>query len=233
MNFSHTNRIRFCTTNVLTNPMGIKPLPQNYLLLTGDQYPHPTHHPKRHLDRFYATNSPLVAENCPYRTTISTPIHAAHIWIYRTHYPRQHRNPLSRFSTTHTDRQTNRPTDTKKVWKTAYALARRRGLIIIILMTIIARNQNEIWEKAASSSPECFMHRRCPIPAKTAPYSGGTRRPSVWFLGPNRPITPNGISIESAVFAQYTLVTMDRRPGGRTERRRNSAAYAIRLRRGQ
>jgi len=47
--------------------------------------------------------------------------------------------------------------------------------------------------------------------AKIAPFPRESAPPSnIWFLGPTQVIIPNGISIDSAVFAGLTNVTTDR-----------------------
>jgi len=54
---------------------------------------------------------------------------------------------------------------------------------------------------------------------------------NIWFLGPTRLTTPNGISIESAVFfSEFTFVTngqTDRRTDGRTDRTHTSLSLYV------
>ena len=67
-----------------------------------------------------------------------------------------------------------------------------------------ARNTKVIWEDAASHCPYCTA----PFLQKIAPSRGAPGRLYIaWYLGPTRSTTPNGTSIDSAVFAKCIFVT--------------------------
>ena len=91
-----------------------------------------------------------------------------------------------------------------------------------------------IWDKAAS--PHCWQTNWYPPRTIIEPYlPGGTNLHAGLIngsIGPTRPTTLNGNSIESAVFTQFTVVTNGRtdRQTDRTSaelRRYQQAAYTI------
>jgi len=73
----------------------------------------------------------------------------------------------------------------------------------------ISKKSQIIWEEAVS--PSLPLH--CAHPHKNAPLAGSCSPFTTSYLRRNRPATPNGISIDSAVFAKYTFVT-----NGQTDR---------------
>jgi len=78
---------------------------------------------------------PYLPKIAPYRGEISTLSHAVHPLTHATHHPKRQPDPVNRFSTNHTDRQTDRKTNTHRVWNTSRppirSIQRRRGLIML------------------------------------------------------------------------------------------------------
>jgi len=105
MNFSHTNRMCFPTTNALKkshfNQCASNPL-KLFLAQWGSRPPSNT------------LSFDLSRLTTPNRETISIFIYTAHPWTNPTNHPKRHPDPVSRFSTIHrtdrsNDRQTQKP----------------------------------------------------------------------------------------------------------------------------